>query len=243
MTSDRNIHGEYPPQSYRESLGYTHDPRLTRVVGGAVALLGFKLPMPLRLLSVAVGGYLVVTGKPTVQQVAEQVSETFGGQGYLVIEKAVTIQRPVAAIFQFLRDFTNFPLYINRVRSVEALDDHGSNWCVELDVPSSAHPEWYIRLTDIQENTLIVWQSLPESRLEARGSIRLREVPERNGVEVRLTIAYQPGTNPVVRRAVSSGNAVAAQGVKELMMRVKQVLETGEYPRTEGQPHGEPPAP
>jgi uncharacterized membrane protein len=237
--TDETHYPESPPHRYQNTLGVMHDARLTRVIGGALAILGWRLPLPLRVVTVAVGGYLALTGKPTVHQMTGEVSDTLGHQSHLVIEKAVTIHRPLRAVYQFLRDFTTFPLYLKRVRAVEALDDTGDHWYFELDVPSSDHREWYIRLTDVREEHLIAWHSLPQSRLDTRGSIRFREVPERNGVEVRLTIAYQPGSNPIARRAASVANALIAQGVKEAMMRFKQVLETGEYPRTEGQPHGE----
>lgn len=236
--ADKLHYPESPPQSYQDTLGVTHDARLTRVLGGALALLGWRLPRPLQWLTVALGGYLALTGKPTLHEVTEDVADTLGNHAHLVIEKAVTIYRPLHAVYQFLQDFTTFPLYLQRVRAVESLDDEGDTWYFSLDVPASDHQQWYIRLTEVREDILLAWQSLPQSRLDTRGSIRFREAPERNGVEVRLTIAYQPGTNPMARRATSVANALIAQGVKEEMMRLKQVLETGEYPRTEGQPHG-----
>jgi uncharacterized membrane protein len=216
------------------------DARFTRVIGGIMALVGVKLPLPLRLVAFGLGGYLAVTGQPRIQQAQQKVLNILSHRNTIVIERAVTIHRSLGAVFTFWRDFTNYPLYLTHVRAVEALDDTGEEWHFRMEAPASIGSHWYVRLSDVQDQRLIAWENAPRSEMKMRGSIRFREVPQRhNLVEVKFTFAYQPLGGSLAYGIAKFQEEALGQVVKAEMMRLKQVLETGEYSRTTGQPHGE----
>jgi hypothetical protein len=47
------------------------------------------------------------------------------------IEATVTIQRPVAAVFGFYRDFTNLPRFLGDVMAVDVIDATTTRWTIQ----------------------------------------------------------------------------------------------------------------
>jgi uncharacterized membrane protein len=94
-------------------------------------------------------------------------------------------------------------------------------------------------MVEERENELISWQSLPGADVDNRGSVYFREAPAGRGTEVKVKLEYYPPGGVAGVAFAKLFNKVTAQQIKEDMRRFKQVLEAGEIPTTEGQPHGQ----
>ncbi len=144
------------------------------------------------------------------------------------IEDRIEIERPVAEVFGFYRDFRNLPRFLGDVMAVEPTGPRSSRWTIRGPLGVQAH--WAIKVTDERPDLLI--------RYETTGVRRLR---------VRWEIYFEPGSRPettVVREVMISplgtlgriGLALIgkfpAREVAANLRRLKQVLETGEVTDT-----------
>ena len=53
------------------------------------------------------------------------------------VEETVTINRPARELYDFWRDFTNFPQFMDNIRSVQKLDEKRSHWVIEAPAGTS----------------------------------------------------------------------------------------------------------
>jgi len=81
------------------------------------------------------------------------------GEG-VKFEKAITVNRPLAEVFAFWRDWENLPLFMKHVLSVRALSENTYHWTAQNSTGEKI--EW-----DVQVTYLFV----PEMRRRGRGKI------------------------------------------------------------------------
>lgn len=152
------------------------------------------------------------------------------------VTRAVTINRPVAELYNFWRDLTNLPRIIKFVDSVEPLGDNRSHWKVKLpgDIPVEWDAETY---TDVP-NEVISWRSLPDSQIQNAGSVRFVPAPAGRGTEIHLTIEFVPPLSPISQPLIKLFGDVPNQYVAQALRQFKQMMETGEIATNSGQPSG-----
>ena len=152
------------------------------------------------------------------------------------IEKSLTINKPVAEVYQFWRNLENLPLFMQHLETVRTTGDSQSHWVATG--PIGVKLEWDAQIVEERENELISWRSLPGADVDNWGSVRFKEAPGGRGTELQVQLDYNPpGSVPGVAFA-KLFNRVAAQQIKEDVRRLKEFLETGEIATTQGQPHG-----
>lgn len=150
--------------------------------------------------------------------------------------KSITINRPLDDVYAFWRDFGNFPRFMPHVESVEVRDGGRSHWIVKG--PAGRHVEWDAEIVEEVPPTTIAWRSLPGADVPNTGHVRFEPAPGGRGTVVRVELGYDlPGG--AVGDAVAKLFGVSPGKQTEMaLLRVKQLLETGEVARTEGQPAG-----
>ncbi|HEY8503027.1 MAG TPA: cyclase, partial [Gemmataceae bacterium] len=79
---------------------------------------------------------------------------------------------------------------------------------------------------------------LEGSDVDTAGSVHFRKAPGDRGTEVRVVMKYDPPGGRAADRIASLFGASPEQYVEEDLRRFKSVMETGTFPRTEGQPRG-----
>jgi uncharacterized membrane protein len=97
------------------------------------------------------------------------------------------VDRPVAQVFAFCADFENFPRFIGALKEVRDTGDGRSHWCAST--PSGGTIEWSATTTKFVTNSVIGWQSLSGSPVEAVGLLRFS--PEGGSTCVRVAIRYR----------------------------------------------------
>ena len=169
--------------------------------------------------------------------IADRASDTrsrLGGRRGTLVDEAVTINRPIAEVYRFWRNFENFPRFMPHLESVAMREEGVSHWVARG--PAGTTAEWDARIIHDVENKLIGWQSLEGSQVATAGSVNFDESPR--GTRVRVRLQYSPPAGKL-------GSAIAwlfgeepGQQIREDLRRFKALLETGEIPTTTGQPSG-----
>lgn len=102
---------------------------------------------------------------------------------------SVVVERPVGEVFEFCRDFENFPQITDVLLSVEDSQDGRSRWSVRS--PSGRAIGWDAVVTKYVPNSVIAWESVPGSAVVAGGLMRFAPLsPNETRVDIRLT--YRP---------------------------------------------------
>lgn len=97
------------------------------------------------------------------------------------------VDRPVEQVFAFCADFENFPKFIGALREVRDTGDGRSHWCAST--PRGGTVEWSATTTKFVTNSVIGWQSIPGSPIEAAGLLRFS--PEGSSTCVKVALSYR----------------------------------------------------
>jgi uncharacterized membrane protein len=169
--------------------------------------------------------------------IADQHSNTrrqLGGRRGIHVEESVTINRPIADVFKFWRNFENLPTFMEHLESVTQREEGISHWVAKG--PAGLHVEWDARIINEVANKVIGWQSLEGSTVSTAGSVNFDETE--HGTRVRVHLQYHPPGGRVGAAVARLFGEEPNQTVREDLRRFKRLLETGEIPTTEGQPSG-----
>ena len=124
--------------------------------------------------------------------ISDAPPSTFRGQAGkdAPISRTVTVNRPARELYDFWRDFTNFPQFMDNIRSVEKLDDTRSRWVIEA--PAGTSVEFVSRIIEDEPGRLIAWQSEEGADVRNSGRIEFIDGPPGRGTMVRATISPRP---------------------------------------------------
>ena len=150
----------------------------------------------------------------------------------------LVVERPVAEVFEFCRDFANFPEIVDVLLSVEDFQDGRSHWAVRS--PTGQAIEWDANVTKYVPNSVIGWESVAGSTVQATGLMRFSPL---STTETRLDISltYLPRTTNLseafaallsgrngdrIRGELASASRELGQRPSEPMADVRGDLET-----------------
>ena len=227
---------------------------LSMVAGGALAAYAFKrrsVPGGTAALAGAALLYRGATGHCDVYQalgvnrvrghgtgvMADRGSDTrqqLGGGAGVHAEESVTINRPIAEVYRFWRNFENLPKFMKHLESVSTRDAGVSHWVARG--PAGMKVEWDARIINEIDDKLIGWQSLDGSMVSTAGSVNFRETPR--GTDVRVHLQYNPPAGKVGAAVARLFGEDPSVQIHEDLRRFKQLMETGEIPTTDGQSRG-----
>jgi uncharacterized membrane protein len=196
-----------------------------------------KLSLPLGLEA----GYMLyrgATGHCTFyQMLGINRAEANGHEGILV-ERAVTVNRPRQELYRMWRDFENLPRFMDHLESVRVDDtDSGrSHWVAKG--PFGKNIEWNAEVIEEREDELLVWKSLPGSLVESMGRVEFVEAPGGRGTIVHVSMQYNPPAGSMGAAFAKLFGKEPGTQVKEDLRHFKQIMEAGEVPTVEGQPTG-----
>jgi uncharacterized membrane protein len=172
------------------------------------------------------------TGIRSRRDVPERV---LSGSGGVNLKESMTVARPPSEVYRFWRNLDNLPSFLTNLVSVEQLDDTRSRWTFRG--PGGKNVRWDAVIINEIENELIAWKSLPGADVVSAGSVSF--TPARHGgTAVTVTMQYAPPAGKVGAAMAWLMGRGGASEVREDLRRLKQILETGELPSTEGQPTG-----
>ena len=148
-------------------------------------------------------------------------------------DAVVTIRRPRAEVWSFLRDPENHAVVIPGLQLTAA----GERWRARFRPPADLPEiEWEIETLQAIEPERLVWSSVPGSAFDATSVVRLDEAPG-GGTELRVEFEVHPPQRALAATARGL-EPVTGRALAEVLRRVKQRMEAGEIPTTDGQPAG-----
>jgi uncharacterized membrane protein len=218
---------------------------LSLFAGGTIAGLCLTGRAP-RLPATVAGTYLIyraltgncalyqVLGVSTSDSTAEN-SAIAAGHGTRV-DHAVVVNRSAREAYEFWRDLENLPRFMTHLVDVDTTTDGRSHWIARG--PLGMKVEWDAEIITDVPGRVIGWKSLDGADVDTAGSVHFTELPGGRGTEVRVELKYDPPAGKLgtaIARLV--GRSPEAQ-IKADMRRFKQIMEAGEIPTTDGQPHG-----
>jgi len=218
---------------------------ISLAAGGALSVLGFDGRGP-SILSSLLGGFLIyraATGNcPMYQALGVSTSDSTApntaiaaGHGTRV-EHAVTVMKPASEVYDFWRDFENLPRFMTHLVDVDTTTNGRSHWIAKG--PLGTKVEWDAEIIADIPGEAIGWKSLDGADVDTAGSVRFRELGHGRGTEVRVNLKYDPPLGKVGTAISRLFGESPEQQIREDMRRFKEVLESGEIPTVEGQPHG-----
>lgn len=153
------------------------------------------------------------------------------------VQKTMTVRRSPEEIYNFLRDFSNFPKFMKEIAEIKVSSPTLSHWRVKLEYLPDA--EWEVKIVEDRARELISWSSLKDSIVAQSGVVYLKPSPKAHfGTEVTYSIEYAiPGG-----KAVELITKLVGEDPDTLVIRtlraLRAYLETGEVPTIEGQSSG-----
>ena len=180
-----------------------------------------------------------VAGVTVVDLLASaDASREAGPDGGILVETAITVNRPVDEVYRFWRDVENLPTFMRHLESVRITGDRRSHWVATA--PAGATVEWDAEIVDDEPNRLISWRSLEGADVENSGSVRFQQPQGRPGTEVRVELEYMPPGGVAGAAIAWLFGEEPSQQVQTDLRRFKQVIETGQVTRSDASIHSTP---
>jgi uncharacterized membrane protein len=180
----------------------------------------------------AVGGIAFLVGRKLMEPEGPSISDappsTFRGKAgrNAPIERTVTINKPARELYDFWREFTNLPQFMDNIRTIERLDDQRSRWVVEA--PAGTSVEWVARVTEDVPGRVIGWESEEGADVRNSGRVEFLDAPPGRGTYVRATISYDPPAGAVGKLVAKVLQREPNVQARRDLRRFKQLMETGE---------------
>ena len=152
------------------------------------------------------------------------------------VERAVTIDRPREELYAYWRQLDNLPRIMQHLESVTVLDEKRSRW--KAKAPAGQTVEWDAVINHEEQNARIGWKSEGNATVPNAGSVRFSDAPGGRGTEVHVTLEYDPPAGRLGQLVAKLFGKEPDVQVREDLRRFKQVMETGETPRVQGQTSG-----
>ncbi len=172
--------------------------------------------------------------EPERELISDAPPSTFRGKAgkEALVSRTVTVNRSRQELYDFWRDFTNFPQFMDNIRSVEKLDERRSRWTIEA--PAGAKVEFVSRITEEEPGRLIAWHSEEGADVNNSGRIEFVDAGPGRGTMVRATISYDPPGGTAGRLVAKLFQREPNVQARRDLRRFKQLMETGEITSSAG---------
>jgi uncharacterized membrane protein len=214
-------------------------------LGGLLALKGLRVRGLTGLVLAGAGGRLLWRGYSGrsrslaalgIRTVPAENSSIPLQRDFLV-DESITIRKPAKDLYDFWRDPTNAPLFMEDVREVEPIDERHSRWTVAG--PGGKTIVGISEIVEERPGELIRWQTEPDANPRQEGTVTFQELGHGRGTVVRHVIRYHlRGGTLAALAAKFTGHGIDAVA-RENLRRLKQWIEAGELATARRQPAGE----
>jgi uncharacterized membrane protein len=160
------------------------------------------------------------------------------GDGAVHLEHSLAINKPPEELFRFWRDFENLPKFMEHLESVVVIAPNRSRW--RAKGPAGTVVEWEAEVVNETPNELIAWKSVEGADVDHAGTVRFERAPGGRGTILRVKMQYRPMGGAFGAKAARLLGQSPEKQIRIDLLRFKQMMETGEIARTEGQPAGRP---
>jgi uncharacterized membrane protein len=162
--------------------------------------------------------------------------QALGGSAGVNVEESVTINRPVEELYAFWGSLENLPRFMRHLESVERVTDTLSRW--RAKGPAGTEVEWTAEIINEVPNKVIAWRSIEGSDVVTAGSVTFDDAGPGRGTRVRVRLQYSPPGGKIGAAVAKLMGRDPATEIREDLRQLKQLVESGEVPTTDGQPRG-----
>ena len=224
MTITTNLTSKHGEMAFSQGPATsTQEAILTLAAGAALSGLGAWRRGWLGSALGAAGGYLLYCGVRDFQR-------PYQGRARV----SYTIAKSPQEVYDFASNPQNWGKFMHALQ----VKPRGSDrYAFSIGEPAGIDFESNVEITDQQPGEHIAWASA-EQMLEHRGVIRFKQAPGGRGTEVSVALEYKAPAGPIARALASLVGWGPEQVVRESLRHLKQLLEAGEIPTTNGQPSG-----
>ncbi len=151
------------------------------------------------------------------------------------IQKAVTIRAKPEGLYQFWRNLSQLKSILSNVNDIVLINGKRSRW--EVQGPFGTPVTWTAEIIEDKPGHMISWKTLPGSDVNHSGSIWF--LPRGEQTEIKLQLLYNPPGGKLGDWVATLRQRDPGTLILENLRRFKALIETGEVPTVENQPHGE----
>jgi uncharacterized membrane protein len=153
----------------------------------------------------------------------------------ICVTKTIIVNRSPEELYAFWHRFESFPMFIDRLESIEVTGERRSHWKAKALAGTTV--EWESEIVNDQPNRLISWHSVEGSEIENSGSVSFDRAAGGRGTIVRLELEYIPIGGRIGVNFARLFGAEPGQQVESALRRMKQILETGSIVRSDASIH------
>lgn len=162
--------------------------RLLAFLGAGVFFVRSR-PLPRLLRPFATLGSLAVASRA----ISNKPLHTLAGLGrdreVIEINKHVIIHAPLQRVFQFFRQYEQFPHFMRNVFDVRTIEEDRVRWIVRG--PVGTHVSWQAEEVSVEENDSIQWKSTEGALVPQIGKLEFHP-EDQDTTRVILTMSYNP---------------------------------------------------
>ena len=156
--------------------------------------------------------------------------------GKIWIRTSVLIQTEAEQLYEMWRDVESAPLWQEQIARVTRTGEKTSHWVMRSrDKENDKTIEWDSEILADEPGRRIAWRSVGGDSDNA-GEVVFEPSPGRKATLVTVLQEFRMGKLASAWETIVGRNP--KQAVIENLRHFKALAETGEIPRTEGQPHG-----
>lgn len=145
------------------------------------------------------------------------------GRSEDTVEESITVNRPARELYDYWRDFTNFPQFMDNIKSVKKLDEKRSHWVIKA--PAGTSVEFNSRITQDEPARLIAWQSEEGASVNNRG--RVEFIDQGGSTMVRTRISYEPPAGAAGRLVAKVFRREPGVQARHDLRHFKELMENG----------------
>lgn len=142
----------------------------------------------------------------------------------ITVRKTITVRAPIGEVFSFWSNMENFPRFMQHVREVSRTGDRTSHWVVAG--PAGLPVSWEAETTQVVENKIVGWRTVPGSTVEHRGVVHFESAGE-GATRLHIQMAYRPPAGILGHSVASLFRVDPKHAMDEDLIRMKSLLEEG----------------
>jgi uncharacterized membrane protein len=154
------------------------------------------------------------------------------GDGNIWIRTSALINADPQKLYEMWRDVESAPLWQEQIVSVSVLGPRTSHWVMQA---KDKQVEWDSEILADEPGRRIAWRSIAGDSKNA-GEVIFEDSPGGRGTSVTVLQEFAMSKLASAWETLTGRNP--KQAVIENLRHFKALAETGEIPRTQGQPHG-----
>jgi len=195
------------------------------LAGGTLAIIGLSRKSAFGFGLAAAGGALAYYGSRNNDAATESVARG-----------SVLLNCTPEEAYSRYRNFEDFPTFMHHLQSVAKIGDRQYRWTALG--PMAIPIQWDAEIWDEQVGEFISWRSMPGSALTMEGTVRFEAAPANRGTFLRAVTRFDHPAGQLGRAVAKLFGKDPSFLMQQDLRRFKALVETGEIPTTEGQPHG-----